>query len=44
MKFVKGPDFPTGGVACGKEGMIEAYKTGKGKIMVRSKYQEECWW
>lgn len=41
MKFVKGPDFPTGGVACGKEGMIEAYKTGKGKIMVRSKYQEE---
>ncbi|MCX7926892.1 MAG: DNA gyrase subunit A [Candidatus Omnitrophica bacterium] len=37
MRYIKGPDFPTGGVICGKEGIKEAYATGKGKIVVRAK-------
>lgn len=37
MAFIKGPDFPTGATICGSSGIIEAYKTGKGKITVRSK-------
>lgn len=37
MTFVQGPDFPTGGIIQGREGLEEAYKTGKGKIVVRSK-------
>jgi len=37
MKYIKGPDFPTGGVIMGKSGIIEAYKTGKGKIILRGK-------
>jgi DNA gyrase subunit A len=37
MRYVKGPDFPTGGVICGKEGIKEAYTTGKGKLLVRAK-------
>ena len=37
LNFVKGPDFPTGGVAIGAEGMHEAYETGRGKIIIRSK-------
>lgn len=37
MKFVKGPDFPTGGVICGKEGIKEAYTTGRGKLTVRAR-------
>lgn len=36
-KFIKGPDFPTGGIIQGKKGILEAYKTGKGKIIIRSK-------
>lgn len=36
MKIVKGPDFPTGAQILGKSGMKEAYKTGQGKIKVRS--------
>ena len=35
MKFVKGPDFPTGGVILGKEGIKDAYLTGRGSIKVR---------
>ncbi|MEM4566138.1 MAG: DNA gyrase subunit A [Archaeoglobaceae archaeon] len=35
MKFIKGPDFPTGGEIVGMEGIEEAYKTGRGKIVVR---------
>ena len=34
---IPGPDFPTGGIVMGKQGIIDAYKTGKGKIMIRSK-------
>ena len=37
MQFVKGPDFPTGGVIYGMGGIVSAYKTGRGKIRVRSK-------
>lgn len=37
MKFVKGPDFPTGGIICGREGIKDAYETGRGKIVLRAK-------
>ncbi|MBZ7979501.1 DNA gyrase subunit A [Campylobacter sp. RM12640] len=37
MQFIKGPDFPTGGIIFGKKGIIEAYKTGRGRIKVRAK-------
>ena len=41
LKYVKGPDFPTGGVIYGTQGVKEAYRTGKGKIVVRSKIEIE---
>jgi DNA gyrase subunit A len=41
MKYVKGPDFPTGGIIVGKSGIIQAYETGKGKITVRGKVEIE---
>ncbi len=41
MSFVKGPDFPTGAVIEGLEGIKQAYETGRGKIVVRSKYTIE---
>ena len=37
MEFVKGPDFPTGGIVLGTKGIKEAYETGRGRIQVRSK-------
>lgn len=37
MKVIKGPDFPTGGIIQGVDGIRKAYETGKGKIIVRSK-------
>lgn len=37
MQHVKGPDFPTGGIICGKMGIMNAYKTGRGKLQVRAK-------
>ncbi|MDR1240856.1 MAG: DNA gyrase subunit A [Oscillospiraceae bacterium] len=37
MKYIKGPDFPTGGLIMGLSGIISAYTTGKGKITVRAK-------
>ena len=39
LEIVKGPDFPTGGIACGIEGITEAFKTGKGRVIVKSKYE-----
>jgi DNA gyrase subunit A len=36
MKFIKGPDFPTGAIALGKEGIRDAYMTGRGSIKVRA--------
>ncbi|WP_223700021.1 DNA topoisomerase IV subunit A [Sutcliffiella deserti] len=41
MTFVKGPDFPTGGIIQGVEGIKKAYETGKGKIIVRGKAEVE---
>lgn len=37
MKYVKGPDFPTGAIIMGTKGIKEAYKTGRGRIQVRAK-------
>ncbi|WP_257403025.1 DNA gyrase subunit A [Campylobacter lari] len=37
MQFIKGPDFPTGGIIFGKKGIIEAYRTGRGRVKVRAK-------
>ncbi|TKX33157.1 DNA gyrase subunit A [Campylobacter aviculae] len=37
MQFIKGPDFPTGGIIYGKKGIIEAYQTGRGRVKVRAK-------
>lgn len=39
LDIIKGPDFPTGGIVCGKQGIIDAFKTGKGKVIVKSKYE-----
>ena len=41
MTIIKGPDFPTGGMILGKEGIKEAYRTGKGKIIVRAEAEIE---
>ncbi len=41
MKYVKAPDFPTGGIICGLDGVKDAYETGKGRIVVRSKVEIE---
>lgn len=41
MKYVKGPDFPTGGIIQGVDGIKKAYESGKGKIIVRSKVSTE---
>ena len=37
MQFIKGPDFPTSAIIYGKNGILEAYKTGRGRVMVRSR-------
>lgn len=41
MKYIKGPDFPTGGIIQGIDGIKKAYESGKGKIVVRSRVDEE---
>ena len=41
MKIVKGPDFPTGGVICGRSGIVEGYETGRGRITVRGRVHTE---
>lgn len=41
MEYVKGPDFPTGGIIMGEDGIRDAYRTGKGRIYVRSKTEIE---
>ena len=41
MKLVEGPDFPTGGVIFGRNGIKDAYKTGRGKLLVRGKFNIE---
>ena len=39
LEIVKGPDFPTGGIAFGKQGIIDAFKTGRGRMIVQAKYE-----
>ena len=41
MEVIKGPDFPTGGIILGRKGIRQAYETGRGSIMIRSKYRIE---
>ena len=41
MTYIKGPDFPTGGIIYGREGIKKAYRTGRGKITIRSKFTVE---
>jgi len=41
MKFVKGPDFPTGGIICGVKGIVQAYETGRGNITLRARLHTE---
>jgi DNA gyrase subunit A len=41
MEYVKGPDFPTGAIACGRSGIREAYLTGHGRVRVRARTEIE---
>ena len=41
MNYIKGPDFPSYGIICGRKGIMDAYTTGKGKIVIRSRYEIE---
>ena len=41
MEFIKGPDFPTGAIINGRAGIVEAYKTGRGRIFVRARAEVE---
>src|SRR5207253_6384900 len=41
MKIVKGPDFPTGGIICGKQGILDGYNAGRGRITVRGEVKIE---
>jgi DNA gyrase subunit A len=41
MRYVKGPDFPTGGIICGRDGIKDAFATGRGKITLRAKVSIE---
>jgi DNA gyrase subunit A len=41
MKCLPGPDFPTGGIICGKKGIVDAYTTGRGHLKVRAKAEVE---
>ena len=41
MEFIKGPDFPTSGIIFGKKGILEAYRTGRGRVRIRAKIHIE---
>lgn len=41
MHYIKGPDFPTGGIIYGRDGIKKAYKTGRGRVTIRSKFTIE---
>ena len=45
MKYMKGPDFPTGGIVVNKDDLLNIYETGQGKIKVRGKVEvaRNCW-
>ena len=41
LEIVQGPDFPTGGTICGREGIVSAYKTGRGHLTIRARARTE---
>src|SRR5262249_27260635 len=41
LQLVPGPDFPTGGIICGRDGIIEGYKTGRGRLTLRARIKVE---
>src|SRR5437763_8023997 len=41
MQIVQGPDFPTAGIICGRDGIVEGYKTGRGRLTLRAKIKVE---
>ena len=41
MKFIQGPDFPTGGIIMGREGILNAYSSGRGRVVVRARAEIE---
>ena len=41
MQYIKGPDFPTGGIIIGRQGIVDAYTTGRGRIVLRAKTEIE---
>src|SRR3954464_4300685 len=41
LNIVPGPDFPTGGVICGRDGIVEGYRTGRGRLTLRAKMHTE---
>jgi DNA gyrase subunit A len=41
LKIVPGPDFPGGGIICGREGIVEGYRTGRGRLILRAKMHAE---
>ena len=43
MEYIKGPDFPTGGIVMGRSGIRAAYATGRGKVILRSRCEIEDW-
>lgn len=41
MKHIKGPDFPTGAYICGRKGILDAYSTGRGRVVMRARMKSE---
>ena len=41
IEIVPGPDFPTGGIICGRDGILDGYKTGRGRVTLRAKIKTE---
>lgn len=41
MEHIPGPDFPTGGIICGRAGIVQAYSTGRGRVTVRARIEQE---
>ena len=41
MEYIKGPDFPTGGIIMGRQGIVDAYTTGRGRVVIRAKTEIE---
>ena len=42
IDYIKGPDFPSVGIICGRKGILDAYTTGRGKIVISSRYEIEA--